>query len=755
MSLKEYYGSNEKEALSKVYGEKRRKARETLIRAVASVFSSQFGFKNKTSGTVEEIVKDLRHHLPISEKLSKSKEVLRKSCVKIGEVFNKYFGSDFINLNADNLCQEVSDKIYSLTVQANGEYYDLLANATTLIKNLKSVSEGLKHNYNVFEKDIKNPLARDFHIRALKAIDNMADTLQLMVTENRDNDFVEDLKRSKQIKKYFEDFDGKINLGLSKIFDTTYTFTNVMKKVEKLAKKLGVTVADIKRIAKSVNPVKDLAEELADKLSHNSTPEFEEYLKSYNSLREILTDKNYRMVLGRKEFKREIEEGDKKFENTVKLFYDSLNLKFDMLSLQFNKVLEEVKAGKLYINEKHLYKMGDIEMKKFGSNTVDWYAQICGAKNEAEDINIRYEFTSNIRKLIEFFELFNNKATEKLINICEDILELIDLFNKKFGVMRGQVKIGYGVSDTLSKGYNKVKTVIKNIDNTISDLKSGGSQTNIIKKLEEFKDKLPYLVRKSNLIQRFKTTFESETEKYKDYSKIQARNIAKLKDVYTKRYNNILSDETKCYDTGASPKLFSKEQKKLATLLYKNIINFIETVESIDIYYQQFFMNIVSNPENIKTLMSDITTDIYINDIEIMDLPKVEIKNNDPEEEYLTALQSIKEWGEKNSHLKSLISIFSKISDTFNGESIFDKTFKYPDQIYESIIEFMVFSNMKFSIGEITEKYGILNALLLDNYSTTSAYKTNPITDMTGDLGSLYQNVIKSFLGKILGSIDI
>ena len=123
MDLKKLYGGKEETKITSVYSQKRNAARESLIRAVAKTFSKQFGFKNNFNASLEEVVRDMRSKLPIKEhsKLSNKPDVLHKSCIEIGKVFNQYLGSDFIDLKSSDLCQEISDNIYSLSVQVNGE----------------------------------------------------------------------------------------------------------------------------------------------------------------------------------------------------------------------------------------------------------------------------------------------------------------------------------------------------------------------------------------------------------------------------------------------------------------------------------------------------------------------------------------------------------------------------------------------------------------------------------------------------------
>jgi hypothetical protein len=280
-----------------VFSKKRIEARETLIREIAKVFASEFGLKNRTSGSIEEIVKDLREKLPIDSKLTSDKKVFEKACKRIGEVFNSYFGKDFIDLDSGRLCEDISDKIYSLTVQINGEYFEVLQGANTLIKNIYTVTEALKNNFNAFKENIKNPQAQDFHEIALKTLEDLAQNLKMMVGQKMDSDFLSEVKNSEVIKKYFKKFTSRYNEGLAKIFDTTYNFTSILAKINKLCSKLGITVEQLKKISRSPNPAQELSKNVYDRIKNIKDSDFEEYLKTYTELSNILSNKQFSIAL--------------------------------------------------------------------------------------------------------------------------------------------------------------------------------------------------------------------------------------------------------------------------------------------------------------------------------------------------------------------------------------------------------------------------------------------------------------------------
>ena len=194
-----------------VFSKKRIEARETLVREIAEVFAREFNLKNRTSGSIEDVVRDLREKLPLDSKLKSDKKTFELSCKRIGEIFNSYFGNDFIDLNSGRLCEDISDKIYSLTVQINGEYFEVLKNTGTLIKNINTVIGALKSNFNNFKESLKNPRVKDFHEESIKILEQLAENLQVMIGQKIDSDFLAEVQNSKTIKKYFKSFTSKYN----------------------------------------------------------------------------------------------------------------------------------------------------------------------------------------------------------------------------------------------------------------------------------------------------------------------------------------------------------------------------------------------------------------------------------------------------------------------------------------------------------------------------------------------------------------
>ena len=778
--MKKFYAGAEDKEEPSIFSKKRIETREHFIREIARVFSEEFGLKNKVSGEITEIVKNLRENLPIDSRLKSSKGIFEQSCKKIAEVFNSFFGHGFIDLHSPRLCEDVSEKLYSLTVQINGEYHEVLANTNTLIKNIHTVVEALKSNFNTFKDGIKMPLARDFHDTAINTLENFAKDLKLMIGQKMDTDFLAEVKNSDVIRKYFKKFDTRYNEGLAKIFDSTYNFTSILARVNKLAEKLGLTVEQIKKIVKSKNPAQELAQTIYDRMSSVKSEELTEYLKTYDSLSKIISNKELNIAVGSREktFMEKLHtDGEKKMEALLKIFVETLNHKFSELKILFHKLANEIADGRVKVAS--LADFSEDLKALHVPDTPQKYLQISGYDAALDAVAEREKFIYGLEALAnaaqKLLELSKSEIFKNIIDHCRSIIALVENSVKSFSGSFHRVGSGK-FADFLKNVGKSVEHKVEKVVGGTSSFDGYFARTTSLsgKDFEEAIAQLSFAIRKNQMVARMKE-MTSEKINDEDFIKTVAKTIAGVKDNMSEILEKVIvgldnSTDLELLSTTTGSPHFAKPVVVMNSGIenltakkgfleavfreqFESIWDFLEVVESLELYYKKFFDTLAEDPEKISSLLVDISVDIGTR------TDTVHIATVDPAGVYdipdtLTAsgflesrLKTIVAAEEKKNNLKVLLKVFSKIG--LNGDD-FKKSFKSPAEIYNCLIRFLAYGFMV----KLVETGPRFELTIVENPLTNPGDSSTIFTPKIS-LQNLTQHVFESMLGKIVVAVDM
>ncbi len=700
--LYERKGGVEEIEVNSVLSKKRVEAREELVKEIARVFSTEFDLKNKVDGPIEDIVKDLRSKLPIVSKLSGKKNVFEHACKKIAEVFNKHFGKDFIDVDNPSLCEDVSDKIYSLTVQINGEYFEVLANASTIIKNIHTVVEALKNNYNNFSEDIKSPIVQDFHRSSIDVLENLAKNLKMMIGQKMDVDFLKEVKDSETIKKYFKRFKNKYDEGLHKIFNTTFNFASLIKKINSLCSKLGITLEDVKKIAQSPNPALALAGKLSEKIKNEKN--IDEFLKAYSDLDKLLSDKAISIRLTQAtpikgsgdtliSLNKKIE---KKINAKLKLFIDTFNYKILEINDIIRDLIVDINNGTVKASELNDLAFSVQELPEI--TTTKQYYQYSGILNElsgiAERENLIFAFENIIFDLENIKSKIKSDKIEKLITAFKNFIAFINESVKSFQLTNR--KYGSGKAQEIM---SKIGQSIDNVGEVITQFKPIKGKSELSKYLHKtqlptfgdiskIKNLLLFTIRKNQVIDRMKSMFKLNA--FEDDEKIVAKSIANIKDNLTTFCTSVddIIDPNYVHLSNLKIKVVPDIRSSFKELLSENYTarwDLLELAEALENSYKEMFESILQKPEAIESFLSDINTDIIVALTDNSPVASNNIlllwdnKTNIQEQMHHRLNQTIM-YLSKSNNIKTLVVVFSKILEKNNYKStinIYDTIVKY------------------------------------------------------------------------------
>lgn len=532
-------------AAEKLHSTKRRAARLEIIQELAKVFKKNFGLPVETTGTLETIIASIRKELPLDpKKMPKDEKTLKNACILIADVFNGIFGPEFINedLPVAELCQEISDKMYSLTMQLTGEREEILANTKILIKNIGNITRGLKSSFESMKN--RSVAAKDLHRIALGVLEKMVKNLEVIVDQRDDRD---DINQLKELRRYFKTFDGHNNVALSKLFDTTFNMVSTLKKVDKLGKKLGVTRDELKKIASATNP----GEALAGAVYHKVQKSDESYLKAYDALRHILSNREIEGGSSM-QFKNLIKKTQKRVDKLVRLFFDAFNNIFNQIEKLTKEFLTEIRTGAVKFSRSETFAIADRIKNLPRISNLETYYQLSGAVDEVKDAQKRFIFTNGVKKIIKGLRAINlegkSKTLTKICDLLEDLLTVIEESCNKFSTEPGLVtgrgdidqhienirnkvsSFGTAMSNFGSIFQSKPKVGSSEVDDMVKDFSLG------VNKLGDISTDIIYEARRREMIDHMNKVALINKKHYSDYEKITAKSVAQLKDEVLKNH---------------------------------------------------------------------------------------------------------------------------------------------------------------------------------------------------------------------------
>ena len=166
------------------------------------------------------------------------------------------------------------------------------------------------------------------------------------------------------------------------------------------------------------------------------------------------------------------------------------------------------------------------------------------------------------------------------------------------------------------------------------------------------------------------------------------------------------------------------DSREYSDARYKSQIDLLETAEAIDLYYRAFTDILTSKPRDIKGIFEDLETKVTINqwradNIEAIVAEFATITSKDG------LADQIFKFFQHQAALKIIISLFVKIGEDIGGEKALNATFKSPNQIYESLV----------------------------NYVAYNPFGGDKVEDL--ELDNLFKNILHSIYGKIFFALDV
>jgi hypothetical protein len=566
---------------------RRREAKEKAIREIAGLFAKNFGFKDvPTTGDIEKVISGLRKHLPIEGKksISTDSNVVRSACIKIASRLNEIFGPKFIETDVETnlLCKDISEKLYSLTVSLNGEYFDTLANVAIIVKNLKTVVESARANFEKIKKTIPNYNDLEaFQESAMKVLEQIAQNLNVMVENNRDTNILEELEKNKDINIYFTRYTGQYAPSLGKLFDSTYYTAMLMERARKLAADVGLEIKKIKEIVNSESPGEALGKALNKNLKGLTGKKLTQYVESFNKLRKILTQEISREVFGKGEddfsgdgkvggdWKREdnkeplsliLAKQKKIHKDTVVIFFDVFNAYLSSVNDEIVELLRDAEKGKL--NSVDLKSISDALLGVPEITDYSWFYKMVGAfsPDPITDDKDRELALMGFKNLVQRLEGINksvkNSHLSAAIKYLCDIVDLILQVSKEHASStRDAIRTGAldlksldtrigAIGEKISGVLRKTGEIVENVgDGVVKAItgkgeKMGASEmlsymkaknpADILRKFNQLSRIILLSIKKNEILENFKYVLGKHQKA--DFDEIKAKQIALVKD---------------------------------------------------------------------------------------------------------------------------------------------------------------------------------------------------------------------------------
>lgn len=292
------------------------KAKEKLIRDIARDMKNKFKVEGKGASRVDinpesdlaTLISQLKKAIPDpnsngrvwSSQLGSQKSACKQLAKIINERYGFTSGTGMIDENADpeEVCEKVSEVMYTLFVGMHGEFLNVREDTLRLSKNLHMLEQLLERNFNHLITKMQNAdpetigtetkLAREGHQMILDEIKRqqamLDNTLNVVITPE-DKDLVKLLKQSKDFKKLVKKIKtmpgtGKFGEKVAYVLSGVGTTAQMAQVVNEALKKVSLSLNEY-GTPKSTKALEDLLnEKLRSKLNSSSARDLEQYMKA-------------------------------------------------------------------------------------------------------------------------------------------------------------------------------------------------------------------------------------------------------------------------------------------------------------------------------------------------------------------------------------------------------------------------------------------------------------------------------------------
>jgi len=503
------------------------KAKEKLIRDIARDMKTKFKVEGKGATKIDinpdtdlkTLIAQLKKAIPDpntngrvwSSKLGTQKSACKQMAKIINDRYGFAHGSGMINENGDpeEICEQVSEVMYTLFVGMHGEFLNVREDALRMAKNLHLLQDILERNFRHLETKMKNSddsenvmaetkLAREGHQMVMDEVKRqqamLNNTLNVVITPE-DKDIAKLLKQSKDFKHLVKKIKampgtGKFGEKVAFVLSGVGTTAQMAQVVDAALKKVSMSLSEYGRPKDIKGLESAIFEKLQSKLSGSSAKELEEYVKAAKSLfrydyrRPEIVAKlskhdnedseshgSAEEVIGGLKLDKRVKDRDDLKKALVGAFNRQLGTHLERINASTESIARATGRGvpvtdALRQFTKRLELIPDIEKRHI-------FFALTGYYNDAASKEARGYFLDNVQALVESLEKMSkmseyssNEHVRDLLRSWNSVISLIkdyaSRFDKGFGAIQPKVSPSkYGQSEEVIGGgpwWTAVKT---------------------------------------------------------------------------------------------------------------------------------------------------------------------------------------------------------------------------------------------------------------------------------------------------------
>jgi len=486
------------------------KSKEKLIRDIARDMKSKFKVEGKGANKLDinpdadlkTVISQLKKAIPDpntngrvwSSKLGTQKSACKQMARIINERYGFTRGTGMIDENdePENICEKVSEVMYTLFVGMHGEFLNVREDALRMAKNLHLLEGILQRNFEHLLTKMKNAdpesimaetkLARDGHqliLDELKRQQAMLNNTLNVVISPEDKDIAKLLKASKDFKHLVKKIKampgtGKFGEKVAFVLSGVGTTAQMAQVVDSALKKVSMSLSEYGQ-PKSVKDLEQaIFSKLQAKLSGSSAKELEEYIKAAKALFRY----DYRRSevvshLSKKGGEEDEVRGGLKLDKRVKDRQDMKKALVGAFNKQLGNHLERINSSTEKLARgtgttvpvtdalrqftKRLELIPNIEKRNIFFALTGYYNDAASKEERGyflDNVNLLCE---SLEKMLKMSEYSNNDHVKDLLRSWKGIVALVNdyssRFDRGFGAISAKVapsRSEYGTEDAIT-----------------------------------------------------------------------------------------------------------------------------------------------------------------------------------------------------------------------------------------------------------------------------------------------------------------
>lgn len=607
---------------------KRSREKEVLIRNVAEDLAPLLKIKNWQTAPASEIVNQIKTLIPDPKKSAVRGDAQSKYCLALANALNKRMGREVVNVKSPEaeLCRAVHELVYSIFVPVRDEFVGTQISILNTLENMQIVRNTLNGIANTVRTRISE--STDENLTAqLEPLLNMYkyvdDELgrQILVLNNVVNNVINPTTKTiadltsedKQLGTFITslkrdlgttDFGRYVALSVNGYADVAH----VAKLVDEALKKVGLALKDYKTTRTATEMIDRMLQDFPNKNGKIDSELLAKFVHATNLVRnnsylhsELVQADNVTGGLPvEQSLGKRIERQTKSRETLLRDFDRNLSDAFDKIATNIDRLAKSF-GQELKPNE-HLDALvasfRNLEGEEVNRENIVY--SISGFNQDAVSRETRTRFLgyldAAVRALSPLIASTSGEVRQALQNIkvaIEGVVQLVDNFHDIYLDPLTKVALPKsGGSEQVEGGdastYVKLKTSINHLVFFFNVAKMRQNLAITGTKIDDFRSGYETILGDSigDLVVKERKQYddlrtELEHKNIKQYFIDHVANDAKEKAIAEKTIANILK--------------FKKEQMQVK-------IDFLKTMEAIDIYLINFTDAIAKNPESVRDL---------------------------------------------------------------------------------------------------------------------------------------------------------